>query len=132
MIGEWIYSALQAESTITSIVGTRVFAEEFPDEAVMPLIVYEEQSMTTQPSYGGIISGYSFYVTFSCIARDYDSAVALAKALTDYLDGAEGVAASITCQQAYLEDGGGVETEYDIYEKPFYTVTRDFSIDLCQ
>ena len=87
--------------------------------------------METVPAYDKILDGYSFSVVFNCISRDYDEDVAIAKALTDYLDGSNGTAGSVTCKQAYLE-GGSVDTEYDVYEKPYFNVSREFTIDLCQ
>lgn len=37
---EWMYTTLVADATVTGIVGTRIYAEEAPQEAAFPLIVF--------------------------------------------------------------------------------------------
>lgn len=36
----WIYQTLAADATVTSVVGTRIFAEEAPQQTAFPLIVF--------------------------------------------------------------------------------------------
>lgn len=37
---KWIYQTLSADATITGVVGTRIFAEEAPQESTFPMVVF--------------------------------------------------------------------------------------------
>lgn len=130
MIGEWIFSALTGNSTISGIVSNRIFPQEYPPNTTFPCIVWDEFSYSTNPAYDKILDGRSYSVTFHCIDRDFDTATNLANQVSYYLDGAEGSAGGFNCLQSYLE-GGSTDEEYDINEKPYFSVNREFSIDLC-
>jgi hypothetical protein len=39
-VEQWLYSTLAADPTIAGVVGTRIYADEAPQEAAFPLIVF--------------------------------------------------------------------------------------------
>ena len=39
-INQWIYQTLSGDATVTGVVGTRIYAEEAPQGAIFPLILF--------------------------------------------------------------------------------------------
>lgn len=39
-VEQWLYTTLAADSTITSVVGTRIYADQAPQGAALPLVIF--------------------------------------------------------------------------------------------
>ena len=67
MIGAIIYAALAADSTITGLVGTRIYPEEAPNETDLPQIVYAVKGGEIAE---GTVPMWPCTVTANCYAED--------------------------------------------------------------
>lgn len=54
VIARWLYTKLAADSSLTAIVGTRIYEQPAPQEAVYPLVVFQLQTTDDVSAVGGI------------------------------------------------------------------------------
>jgi hypothetical protein len=121
-----LVAKLKGTSTISAIVGTRVYPMIRPQNAALPCIVWEISG--DRPSnYAGGTSGTSeMSIALDCIASTYAGAKALGDLVASTMSG---FADSAGCVW-HLENqndvagpiGGGTE------EPEFYTVSQDYTV----
>lgn len=84
---EDVVAAILADEPLTDLIGTRVFADVAPGEAVAPLIVYQQISEEGETAFDGRRDVIFPLVQFSCWSPSKLGAVALASALRDAIEG---------------------------------------------
>lgn len=82
-----LYSALVAESSITSLVSTRIYADVADSSASAPYIVYQVVATRGQTTHSGSREVEFPTIQFSCWADTKAAAIAIASALNAFLDG---------------------------------------------
>lgn len=82
-----IKSAFAAASTITTLVGTRVYADVAPGEAAAPFIVYQTIATSGTTTHDGERNLDFPLIQFSCWAATKAAAIAIASAVNTLLDG---------------------------------------------
>ena len=101
MIGAIIYAALAADATVTGLAGARIYPEEAPDEAALPLVVYTVRA-------GEEVEGSAIMrnttVTANCYAESDSDAESVGAAVRDVLEGFDGSDASYLVRGLYLSD----------------------------
>ena len=82
-----IMTALAAASTITDIVGTRIYADVADGSATAPYLVYQVITTTGETTHDGVRNIEFPLIQFSCWATGKAAAIALASAVNALLDG---------------------------------------------
>lgn len=83
-----LYAALVATTSITDLVGTRIFADVADSSAVAPYIVYQVVSTRGETTHSGSRDIEFPTIQFSCWAKTKAAAIAIASALNAAVDGA--------------------------------------------
>lgn len=113
MIGGIVYAALTGDATVGALVGTRVYPEQAPDEADLPLIVY---GVRVGESVDGSAQMWQCTVTVSCYAATDAGAEALATAVSTVLDGYNGYDASYLARGLLRTDYSEVrDAEFNLW-----------------
>jgi predicted site-specific integrase-resolvase len=118
-IEEGIYSYIQTKSGVTSLVSTRVYPSNMPQDFTLPAIVYfrvsserQHEARESSVTQGKARARYQF----DCMAETYDGAKALGEALRIAMDGYIGLMGSNTVQACSLENDRDIyDSELDIY-----------------
>lgn len=103
MIGAIIYGALAADGTVAGLVGGRIYPEQAPDEADLPLVVYTVKMGETSP---GTAPMWPVTVTVNSYAATDAAAETLTAAVQAALDGFDGVDANYLVRALFLSDYG--------------------------
>ncbi len=82
-----IKTAFTAASTITALVGTRVYSDIAPGDAAAPFIVYQTVATGGTTTHDGERNLEFPLIQFSCWAKTKAAAIAMASAVNALLDG---------------------------------------------
>jgi hypothetical protein len=82
-----IMTALAAASTITSIVGTRIFADVADGSAAAPYLTFQTITTGGETTHDGVREIEFPMIQFNCWAKGKADAIALASALNALMDG---------------------------------------------
>jgi hypothetical protein len=82
-----IITALAAASSITNIVGTRVYADVADGSTTGPYITFQTVSTTGETTHDGVRNLEFPLIQFNCWATTKAAAIALASAVNAVLDG---------------------------------------------
>ena len=107
-----LVSLLTGESTISSVVGSRVYVGKAPQGAILPHIVLTQMDSNELPALDGHGSLRAVTCDIVCKAERSVTAESLAKIVRQYIDDYTGTAGSETI------DAVIVNGETDAYEEP--------------
>jgi len=105
-----IVAHLQADGTVSGLVGTRIYPMQIPQEATLPALAYQVISGRPTYSHGGDSGPEWCRVQITCHAGTYEAVKALAAAVRAALSGAAGAMDDVTVQGTFVEndrDGWG-------------------------
>lgn len=124
---ESIYTELTGESTISDLVGNRVYPVTAPDGADFPLIIYEKVSHSTGYSHDSTDDGiYEASFRFHFLGLTYSSANSIRLAVRTFLSAFEGSFGSNEVSLIRLE---GEDDDYN-FETQLYTLTAEYRFDV--
>jgi len=92
MIGKVIYDVLTEDSTVSTLVSTRVYPSYADTKATYPLVTYDVVSNVATVAKGTVSLVDVYRVQVNCIATTYAGAIALAVAVRSALEGFSGLA----------------------------------------
>jgi hypothetical protein len=87
MIESALYSAIKNASAVAALVGTRVYRAHLPQAPTLPAVAFSRISTTRWVVHSGSVPVQQAIFQVSCWGADSDSAGALAKAVSDALNG---------------------------------------------
>jgi hypothetical protein len=125
-----LVSLLLAQSTITDLVGSRIYISNAPQKAIFPHVIITQMSSNENTALDGG-SGQLRFLSFDidCKAKTSLAASNLAKVIREFIDDYSGTAGSDTIGAVIMND------EADDYEPPsdasdtgVYVVTLDLDI----
>lgn len=99
--GVVVRTLLAADATVAGMIGARIYPEEAPDEANLPLIVY---GVRLQEAVDGSAPISSASVDVHCYGATDDASQALAVAADGALAGQSGTSGGTTVYSLVLED----------------------------
>lgn len=108
MIGAIIYTALATNAPVAALVGTRIYPEEAPADADLPLIVY---TVRTAESIDGTAPLLRCNVTANSYAATDATAESLGAAVRAALDGYSANGTGIGVRQLSLSDTNELRDE---------------------
>lgn len=122
MISEGLRTLLLAQSSVTDLVGTRIYVTVARQGITQPYIVIDRVDNEKYKGLAGYLSAQHAEVDIECWASTQTAAAALAKIVSDYLDdfsGATGGSETITAVHQVGDvdnyatpQGGGEITEF--------------------
>lgn len=113
MIGAIVYAALAADATVSGLVGARIYPEEAPDEAALPLVVY---TVRAQEVVEGTAPMWPCTVSANCYAATDGDAETLGAAVRSVLDGFNGSDAGFLARGLVLADYGELrDSEFSLW-----------------
>lgn len=87
-IEEDIVAAIAASAPLVALVGARVYADEAPQDAAYPLIVFTTIAAVPVTSLDGASAQDNYRIQFDAWAETFDAARAVCAALVTALEGA--------------------------------------------
>lgn len=107
MICEGLRTLLLAQSTITDVVGTRIYVTVATQDATLPYLVIDRVSDEKYKGLSGYLSTRHCEVDIECWGKTQTSAASLGEIVSDYLDdfsGATGGSETVLAVQQVDED----------------------------
>lgn len=124
-----IYAKLAATSAVTNLVSTRIYPMRLPQSGSLPAIVYQRISTNEIVTHDGASNLAEARLQVTAWATTYISAIAIATAIRNTLQGAAFTAASITIQGCFLDDSRhNYIAPDDGGDTGAYSVSLDFMI----
>lgn len=97
-----LYSALAADATVSSLVGTRIYPEIMPQDVTYPAISYQRISTVRLNMLSGVDDFTQVRIQIDCWDDNYSDVKTLALAVRDALDDAK-LLGSQVIQHCYME-----------------------------
>jgi len=113
-----IYSLLKADSTVTGLVGHRIYpSEAVPKSAPLPYVTYERTGDYPVQLMGGVADLYTTYYDVDVFAASKLELNSIENAVIAVLRDYSGTAASIAVQWIFIENSsyGGYDEEINTY-----------------
>jgi len=122
-IGKLIYSIATTDATLTTLIGTRIYPEEAPNDVTYPYITFSK--IRTDPSMvKGIVSPRDdIKVTFYIYSKSYDTSEEVSVALRNRFDNLRGTFNSIKLDWCIFEDE---MTGDPVMDDKIYWIAIDF------
>lgn len=120
-----VYSILTADSTLSALVGTRIYPNVVPQDVTLPAVAYQRISTSRVYSHSPGVSQLARpRFQFTSVARSYSDVKAVANALRGALDAYGGTAASVLVFTMLSQN------EFDTFsdDGDLHTVRQDFYV----
>ena len=105
-----IYTILTGASGITDLTSTRIYPVYVPQDAVMPVLTYQELSAQREYTVDGSIGMVSARYQINCWASNYSGARALSEAVRDAMEDYSGTVNTRYIHTIFLEDEGDISS----------------------
>lgn len=122
-IGNVIYAMVAENANLVSLVGTRVYPEEAPMEAIYPYITYTKTNTNPTKVKNLVSPKDEFKINFFIYSKNYDTTNTVADALRVALDNKRGVYANINVDWVIFEDEANGDP---IMEDKIYWMVQDY------
>jgi hypothetical protein len=125
----FLYARLTSQTSVSSLVGTKIFPLIAPTGTALPLVIYQRVGVqaTDAQSLAGPLGGRVVTMQFTSYDTSYTSVKTIARALRLQLDGWTGTTGSVTIQRTILQsEADGVDMPQDDQMLPFYNVSQTF------
>jgi hypothetical protein len=125
----FLYARLTSQTSVSSLVGTKIFPLIAPTGTALPLVIYQRVGVqaTDAQALAGPLGGRVVTMQFTSYDTSYTSVKTIARALRLQLDGWTGTTGSVTIQRTILQsEADGVDMPQDDQMLPFYNVSQTF------
>ena len=125
----FLYARLTSQTSVSSLVGTKIFPLIAPTGTALPLVIYQRVGVqaTDAQALSGPLGGRVVTMQFTSYDTSYTSVKTIARALRLQLDGWTGTTGSVTIQRTILQsEADGVDMPQDDQMLPFYNVSQTF------
>lgn len=124
-----LVSLLANESTISALVGSRIYVDNAPQKAALPHIVITQMNTDELKSLDGSSETRRITFDIDCKADRSLDAYTLGNTVRTFIDDYTGTAGSQTIDGVLMNDeSGSIEPPHDNSDKPRYVVTLDVDI----
>jgi len=104
MIEKALFTHITTDSTITALMGTRLFPNKIPQGQPLPAAEYKQEAGKREHMMSGPAGMVDSQYTITCYGSTYAAAKELAEAVRKRLDGFRGVVEGITIDVMMLID----------------------------
>jgi hypothetical protein len=111
--GKAVYGILSTNAEVTAIVGTKIFPEVAEQEAALPLIVYQLQSVAPEDTHDGPSKLDEVRFEFLCYADTYNGAADLGDKVRGALDRVSGTYNAVNVESVQFND-----VDIDVIDAP--------------
>lgn len=101
---EALRTRLLADSTVSGLVGTRIFPLVIPQGQALPAIAYQRISGVREHTHAGASGLAHPRIQYACVAETFTQARAVADAVRQRLDGFAGVIGSVTVESIMIQN----------------------------
>ena len=124
---QFLYWRLTTHTSVSSLVGTRVYPVIAPMGTALPLIVYQRTNMTREQSLAGPVGAPVVSIQMTSYATSYTACKQIARGVRLAVDGWTGTTQSVTITRTSLEsESDGVMVPTDDTQQPYYSVQQAF------
>ena len=95
---------LEADSTLSSLIGSRIYPAKIPVDAVYPLIRYQTDGIERSYAMSGVLDAKEADLIYDCIAERYSTARQLSAAVISSLEGYTGTLGSLLIHAIFIDD----------------------------
>tara|TARA_R100000655_G_C2949260_1_gene187039 strand:+ start:469 stop:876 length:408 start_codon:yes stop_codon:yes gene_type:complete len=128
-VGKAIYNILSNDSSITDVVGTRIFPQKIEFNSTIPAITYFITSTTPTNTKNGVSSYDYTDVQITAFGSTYDQASNLSRLIRIALDYVSGTYASIQVDKIFFQDANDIYDD-NFGEKGIHYVAMDFQFNI--
>lgn len=123
----FLYQRLTSQTSVSSLVGTRVYPHYAAQGQVLPLIVYQRLSVERPQSLSGNVGNPLITLQLTTYGTSYTSVRQISRAVRLAVDGWTGTTASVTIQRTTLTaESDGIDVPEDDQMLPYYNVQQTF------
>jgi hypothetical protein len=124
---QFLYWRLTTHTSVSSLVGTRVYPVIAPMGTALPLIVYQRTNVTREQSLAGPVGAPVVSIQMTSYATSYTACKQIARGVRLAVDGWTGTTQSVTITRTSLEsESDGVMVPTDDTQQPYYSVQQAF------
>ena len=123
----FLYQRLTSQTSVSSLIGTRVYPHYAAQGQSLPLIVYQRLSVDRPQSLTGNVGNPVVTLQLTTYGTSYTSVKQIARAVRLAVDGYTGTTAGVSIYRTTLEsEADGMEAPSDDQMLPYYTVVQSF------
>lgn len=123
----FIFQRLTSHTSVSTLIGTRVYPLLAPQGTPLPLVVYQRTAVERPQSLAGNVGNPVITLQLTTYGTSYTSVKNIARAVRLAVDGWTGTTAGVTIQRTTLvSEADGVEMPADDQMLPYYNVQQTF------
>ena len=95
---------LEADSTLSALIDSRIYPAKIPVDATFPLIMYQTDGIDRTYAFSGALDAKEADIRYDCIGDKYSTARSVAAAVISSLDGYTGTLGSLLVHAIFVDD----------------------------
>lgn len=125
---QFLFWRLTNHTSVSTLVGTRVYPVIAPMGTPLPLVVYQRTNVSREQSLAGPVGAPVVSIQLTSYATSYTACKQIAQGIRLAVDGWTGTTQSVTITRTSLEsENDGVTVPTDDTQTPFYNVQQSFA-----
>lgn len=125
---QFLFWRLTNHTSVSTLVGTRVYPVIAPMGTALPLVVYQRTNVSREQSLAGPVGAPVVSIQLTSYATSYTACKQIAQGIRLAVDGWTGTTQSVTITRTSLEsENDGVTVPTDDTQTPYYNVQQSFS-----
>ena len=128
-VGKAIYNILSNDSSVSDLVGTRIYPQKIEYNATIPAVTYFVTSVGPTNTKNGVSTYDYTAVQITAFGSTYDEASNLARLIRVALDYVSGTYAGIVVDKIFFEDANDIYDD-SFGEKGIHYVAMDFQFNI--
>lgn len=123
----FLFQRLTSQTSVFSLIGSRVFPLIAPQGTPLPLVVYQRTSVDRTQSLAGNVGNPVVTLQLTTYGTSYTSVKQIARAVRLAVDNWTGTTAGVTIQRTTLTtEADGVDMPSDDQMLPYYSVQQSY------
>lgn len=129
----FLFQRLSSQTSVSSLIGTRVFPLMAPTGTALPLVIYQRSAVSRQQSLSGPVGLPVVTLQLTSYASSYTAVKSIARAVRVAVDGWTGTTSGVTIQRTSLQaESDGMVLPQDDQSLPVYSVDQTFDFRIVE
>lgn len=129
----FLFQRLSSQTSVSSLIGTRVFPMMAPTGTALPLVIYQRSAVSRQQSLSGPVGLPVVTLQLTSYASSYTAVKSIARAVRVAVDGWTGTTSGVTIQRTSLQaESDGMVLPQDDQSLPVYSVDQTFDFRIVE
>jgi hypothetical protein len=129
----FLFQRLTSQTSVYTLIGTRVFPMMAPTGTALPLVIYQRSSVSRQQSLSGPVGLPVVTLQLTSYASSYTAVKSIARAVRVAVDGWTGTTSGVTIQRTSLQaESDGMVLPQDDQSLPVYSVDQTFDFRIVE